>query len=832
MKSLLPPVGSGFPVGARLVAGARNTCGRAMALLLLAGLPGISAATTFTDTSSGDTFTVASSPLGGVAGCRMQTGAHEYAARTLTTNGTDTYTFTITSVSGFDDDPFLAVYSGTFDPANPTNNLVACNDDANGYLSEFSATLSANTTYTVVTTSYDTNVGGSATYQITPDVTLAGAPVLSNVTVGSIGATTAVLSGTSSSAGTAYYVVQLSSLSAPTVAQVIAGQQSSGATAVASGNAAVTAATARTFSITGLEAATSYTAYLVANDNQATPLSSVAVAATFTTTSSSVSAPTIGTATAGDAQATVTFTAPASSSTITGYTVTSSPGGITATGTASPIIVTGLTNGTSYTFTVTATSAAGTSAASEASNAVTPTSSSILGAFGPFSKVYGESAFTLTAPTSPSSGTFTYSIDNASVATVSGNVVTIVGVGTAVITATQAATTSYASASVTGTLVVTDRPDPTKNAEVVGVLQAQADVALRFASAQLSNVRDHLRQRRSGEAAANRNGLSVSAAGGDGMSLTPSLLNDGGGDGSGWSVWTGGNVSVSQRDASTRTVSNDLRSDGVTLGADRFITNDALLGVAAGQGWSKATVGSNGSRVDADQRALMGYGLWHINDALFIDGQIGYGSLDYDVRRWSADAGTLATAQRDGTQLFGSLTVGYDRFTGIGRLTGYGRLDAGRTTLDGYQEAGLGIYDLAYRQQHIDQRSLAVGLEGAYSIGRDWRSAARPYWQIEYRNDFSQRSNAYMNYVVAPVDQDYLLALTTSSTSNWTFGLGSDFALGNGMTLTAKVQHELNVGSGSSTAFGLQFSVNLDGDSARSSSSSTSSDSKSDNRKK
>ncbi len=85
-------------------------------------------------------------------------------------------------------------------------------------------------------------------------------------------------------------------------------------------------------------------------------------------------APTIGTATAGNASASVTFTAPSSNggNAITGYTVTSSPGGITASGASSPITVTGLTNDTAYTFTVKATNSQGDSVASSSSNSVTP----------------------------------------------------------------------------------------------------------------------------------------------------------------------------------------------------------------------------------------------------------------------------------------------------------------------------------------------------------------------------------------------------------------------------------------------------------------------------
>ncbi len=90
-------------------------------------------------------------------------------------------------------------------------------------------------------------------------------------------------------------------------------------------------------------------------------------------------APTIGTATDGGTGTTVSvaFTAGATGGkAITGYTVTSSPGGLTGTGASSPITVSGLTTGTAYTFTVTATNANGTSNASAASNSVTPASPS------------------------------------------------------------------------------------------------------------------------------------------------------------------------------------------------------------------------------------------------------------------------------------------------------------------------------------------------------------------------------------------------------------------------------------------------------------------------
>jgi hypothetical protein len=78
----------------------------------------------------------------------------------------------------------------------------------------------------------------------------------------------------------------------------------------------------------------------------------------------------------------------------------------------------------------------------------------VLSNFSVPAKTFGDASFGIVTPTTNSDGTFTYTSSNSAVATVAGNIVTIVGGGTATITATQATSTNYLAQSTTATLTV------------------------------------------------------------------------------------------------------------------------------------------------------------------------------------------------------------------------------------------------------------------------------------------------------------------------------------------------------------------------------------------
>lgn len=422
------------------------------------------------------------------------------------------------------------------------------------------------------------------------------------------------------------------------------------------------------------------------------------------------------------------------------------------------------------------------------------------------SKLLGQPAFELDEPESNSPGSFSFSSSDPDVASVEGRTVTLAGAGTTVITATQAAAGNFTAASIELQLTVVERPDPTRDPGVTGLLQAQVDASVRFATTQQSNIRDRLRQVRGGSNATSSN-LTLAYAGGDqaqGVSmpvgqaantLWPALPQ-------GWGGWLSGTASFG---GSGRGNSYDFDTDGITLGFDRIVGDSLLFGIAGSLASNNSQLdGNNASRMQAEQRSIALYGLWRAGDHLFVDAVSGAGQLDFDLRRWSDDAEALGRANRDGDQWFASVSMGYELRGPRLSLTGYGRLDTSRTTLDGYRERGLDLYDLAYREQTVENSTAALGIEGSWLSGQQGRM--RPFWSVEYRQALQDRGTAAINYVVAPRSGDYLLRMSSYNDDALSLSAGIDMELHRGWVLSLLLGHEQARHSSEANSVGLRLS--------------------------
>jgi hypothetical protein len=249
-----------------------------------------------------------------------------------------------------------------------------------------------------VSTSTDTVAVDAHAYQI---AVAPGAPIIGTATAGYAQASVNFTAPASNGASTisSYTVTATDSTTSAN-----GGQSASGA--------------ASPITVTGLTPGDSYSFTVAATNGAGTGQASAASNAVVPFTIPG--APTIGTATAGTSQATVSFSAPASNgaSTISTYTVTatdsatSANGGQSASGAASPITVTGLTPGDSYSFTVAATNGAGTGPASAASNTVVPAAPSPPPAFP------APIAAPTTTTTVPSTTTTTSTVPTSSTTTV------------------------------------------------------------------------------------------------------------------------------------------------------------------------------------------------------------------------------------------------------------------------------------------------------------------------------------------------------------------------------------------------------------------------------
>ena len=311
------------------------------------------------------------------------------------------------------------------------------------------ATSGQSYSYSAAVTSNDTTLGdmNPANNSATQSGTAVAAPTVTSGAAGGVTATGATLNGT----------VNANSVSTTTSFDY--GATVSYGLSVAANPFTVTGSNATAISalLSGLSCNTTYHFRAKGVSSGGTINGSDAL---FTTTACVPGAPAIDSVTAGDKQAVVTFTAPAGNggAAITGYTVTSSPGGKTASGSSGQLslTVTGLTNGTPYSFKVTAGNSVGIGASSTASATVTPKAAQTIGAisFNPASLVVGGA--TMASAVATSGLDVSFSTSTPGICSVNGRAVAAKATGVCTVTADQSGGDSWnAAPEVTQNITVT-----------------------------------------------------------------------------------------------------------------------------------------------------------------------------------------------------------------------------------------------------------------------------------------------------------------------------------------------------------------------------------------
>lgn len=389
--------------------------------------------------------------------------------------------------------------------------------------------------------------------------------------------------------------------------------------------------------------------------------------------------------------------------------------------------------------------------------------------------------------------------------------------GNAVLRYTLSAGTQT-SPQATITFAVVPRPDPSKDTEVLGQLNAQVDTARRFAGAQGRNFGQRLeRLHDMGGRQAFEGGLGLSIerpcvvadrtdcdrSQGNTLFFGPERSRDG--DAADVSVWVAGNVTSGDQDGRDGGAARfDFQTDGISIGADIRVSDALAWGGGVGYGRDTSRIGGNGTRNRADASTLAMYVSYRRGKHFFVDGLMGWQGLGYELRRHVAATGRSVKGRRDGDQWFGAVTAGADLDRGAWRFTPYARLDLAHAALDAYRESGDPVFALAYDDLDVDTVVGNLGLRVEYRLETRW-GAFEPRLRIEYQHNFHGAGDALMRYADLNAGAPYRASLSESQSGRFGVGIGTAFRFDHGWYLRFEYRGE--AGDDTRIEQGIQTSV-------------------------
>ncbi len=276
------------------------------------------------------------------------------------------------------------------------------------------------------------------------------------------------------------------------------------------------------------------------------------------------------------------------------------------------------------------------------------------------------------------------------------------------------------------------------------------------------------------------------------------------------SFWIAGTANFGLRQANSQRSALDFSTSGISLGVDQRFSNQLLLGLGAGFARDNTQIGNDGSESRANGYSGVIYASYQPGPQIFIDSLIGIGSLDFKTRRYVSAMDGVASGNRRGTQIFGSVAAGYEyRNNGL-LLSPYGRFDYSSNKLKETSESGAGQYALTFFGQTTPSLQGVAGFRAETSHNTSFGTAT-PRLRLEYRHEFQGNSDVSVGYADLVGGPRYGINVGSVARNGLAFGFGAGFVRREGLkiALDYELLHSFNRDTNQSIR--LNVTQDLDG---------------------
>jgi len=274
--------------------------------------------------------------------------------------------------------------------------------------------------------------------------------------------------------------------------------------------------------------------------------------------------------------------------------------------------------------------------------------------------------------------------------------------------------------------------------------------------------------------------------------------------------WSDGMVSFGKQDASPTSSAMTFATSGITAGYDARFADNLILGFGIGYARAGTALGTDGSTSKNQGRSISAYGSYQPTPDFFVDGLLGYGSLDSQSERFVESVGSFGRSGREGDQVFGSIAAGYQFQQRDFMISPYGRLEFSAGKLNQATETGAGLSSLTYFEQNLKSLRLALGLRAQSSHETDF-GLALPHVRAEYGRDLTRDGNATIAYADMEAGPTFTVTPVGSNRNRLLLGVGSELLTTSGMVFGFDFSASRRAGDYTDHTMRVWLATNLDG---------------------